>query len=141
MLSIIQRGPKYFCFDILGSFSNLVRISTVISSLSRSPFVNSLSFYTQLFYLYPQIFTSFLSFLCKCIALFLRLPSHKIGSFYFLFFNTHTIIKIKNKAHKNEMSGIWTADLWSGKQWWRPLYHATPRISLPFSSFSLLSSV
>ena len=27
----------------------------------------------------------------------------------------------KNKAYKNALSPIWTADPWSGKQWWRPL--------------------
>ena len=55
------------------------------------------------------------------------MPSCKDGSFYLLFFNAHNyFIKTKNKTHKNALSRIWTADPWSGKQWWRPLYHATP---------------
>ena len=65
---------------------------------------------------------------------FKRLPSHGDGSFYWLFFNTHNhFIKSKNKIHKNALSGILTPDPWSGKQWWRPLYHATPRVCMLFS--------
>ena len=44
-----------------------------------------------------------------------------------LFFITHNyFIKTKIKTHKNALSRIWTADPWSGKQWWRTLCHATP---------------
>ena len=40
-----------------------------------------------------------------------RLPSHKDGSFYLLFFNAHNcFIKTKNKTHKNALGGIWTTD-------------------------------
>ena len=44
------------------------------------------------------------------------------------YFTTHTITctKTKNKEHKNAFSGIWTGDLWSVKQWWKLIYHATP---------------
>ena len=46
--------------------------------------------------------------------------------FIYYFFNTHNyFIKTKNKTHKNVLRGIWTADPWSGKQWWRPIYHVT----------------
>ena len=45
---------------------------------------------------------------------------------FLIFFKTHNYFtKIKNKTHKNGLSGIWTSDPWNGKQRWRALDHAT----------------
>ena len=43
--------------------------------------------------------------------------------FLFIIFQcTQLCIRTKNKTDKVALIGIWTADLWSGKQWWRPCH-------------------
>ena len=54
---------------------------------------------------------------------FLKVAIHR-GGFFFQY--TQLLIKIKNQTNKVVLNGIWTAEPWSGKQWWEPLYHVNP---------------